>query len=709
MMLDTDRCTTRRVAPTFLEDLDLRLIIFGGKGGVGKTTAASAAALYRAKAAPDRKVLVVSTDPAHSLGDSFDQPVGDAGPSMTPTRITGHPNLFALEVDAERRADAFMQVNGDVLRTIVDRGTFFDQEDITQFFELSLPGLDELMAVLEITQLIHDRSYDLVVLDTAPTGHTLRLLELPDVMVSWIETLDLMLKKHRYMASVFGRYRPDEVDAFLERLASELGAFRRLLRDTSATEFVPVTIPESMSVSEMTRLLATLKQMQIGVRSVVVNRVLPAGHRCPYCLRRHANQIERIVEMAAGDVSWQMVKVPWIAQAVQGQSELAVFAAQMAGTIEPATSEPVCPDACCSSADARAAVGSGGALLDVALGPASAPIAPPDERLLLFGGKGGVGKTSVASATAIHLAQSGGGNQRVLIFSTDPAHSLSDSFEQSIGDRVTPIEGVNGLFALEMDSNELLAELKEAYVGEINEVFDAFLGTGGWDAPFDRQVMESLISMTPPGLDELMALIKIMTYMDEGEFDRYILDLAPTGHALRFLEMPDMARKWMISFFRLLLKYQGVAGLTQVAGLLLEKSKQLRRVEKLLADQQRSQFVAVTIPEAMSVLETRRLLDRMQDLSVGCRWVVVNMVMPKAVRLTGPPGGGPPMHFELSSCPLCATIRETQRPNVAEIAAWTSRSSPPLGVTWVPAWPDEIHGLVQLQRVADVLFGGSQV
>ncbi|MBI4770141.1 MAG: ArsA family ATPase [Chloroflexi bacterium] len=144
------------------------------------------------------------------------------------------------------------------------------------------------------------------------------------------------------------------------------------------------------------------------------------------------------------------------------------------------------------------------------------------QQLLLFGGKGGVGKTTIAAATAVQLAR-GNAGQKTLLFSTDPAHSLSDSLEQRIGDRVTPVAGAPGLFALEMEATQLLDDLRQEYVAEINEVFEAFLGAS-FDAPFDRQVMEELIRLTPPGLDELMALMKIMDFMDTGTFDRYILD-----------------------------------------------------------------------------------------------------------------------------------------------------------------------------------------
>jgi len=179
----------------------------------------------------------------------------------------------------------------------------------------------------------------------------------------------------------------------------------------------------------------------------------------------------------------------------------------------------------------------------------------------------------------------------------------------------------------------------------------------------------------------LMALMKIMDFMEEEEFDCYILDLAPTGHALRFLEMPGMMRQWFIVFFRLLLKYQGVVRLTRVAALLRERSKQLRQVQQLLTDAERCQFIAVTVPEAMAVLETSRLLHRLADLSIACRWVVVNMVVPP------------------TECAFCATMRDEQQQHLEELGALAP------GLIQVPLFPHEIRGVAGLTKMVGAIYG----
>jgi arsenite-transporting ATPase len=436
-------------------------------------------------------------------------------------------------------------------------------------------------------------------------------------MEDWIRVLNLMLEKDLYVRSVFGHYRPDATDAFLKRMSSALTQLRFVLRDGNATEFVPVTIPEGMSIEETDRLLASLHRFGVRVRTLVVNRVV-SPHQCPFCEARRRDQKPYLDEIRIRFSAWNLVWVPLLPWEVQGQQALTSYAQAMLGHELPSL---------CSAGEPHNKASKSGGEMRTRPGPASIPWqALARRQLVLFGGKGGVGKTTVAAATAVHLARENAG-QKTLLFSVDPAHSLSDNLDQRIGNRITPVAGVQGLSALEMGATDLLEELKREYVAEIGEAFDAFLG-GTFDVAFDRRVMEELISLTPPGVDELMALLKVMDWMEEGTFDRYILDLAPTGHALRFLEAPGLVRQWFTAVFRLLLKYKGMVHLDRVAELLCDKSRALRSVERLLIDSERCEFIAVAIPEAMPVLETSRLLPRLSGLSVTSRCVMVNMVMP---------------------------------------------------------------------------------
>ena len=677
-------------AAGFLSDPDLRLIMFGGKGGVGKTTIAAATALHWAHhLAGD--VLVISTDPAHSLSDAFDQTVDDQI-----TAVDGEPGLFAQAVDASARLDAFKERYGGTIGTIVERGTYLDDEDVREFLELSLPGLDELMAVIEIAALVRAGRYALVILDTAPTGHTLRLLAMPELMRAWLRVLDLMLEKHRYIQSVFGHRQRDETDVFMERMAADLESLRALLRDPRTTRFVPVTVPEAMSVAETRRLVESLSDLGVPVRAALVNRVAREADEadCAFCARRWLEQQhwlhETAAQFGAGKDSpgvkaprreTAALGVPLLPRQVHGRARLH----ELAELLRRAES--------IAAGDTRAATATPGR----APATSPAPDAPehPEERIrarmalerafVLVAGKGGVGKTTIAAATAIHLARrretlaGGTRGRRVLLLSADPAHSLADCLGQDLGDDVTEVEGVPGLDALELRAATMLSEVAALYSAEAREAFSALGAGGDLDVAFDGGVMNELMSLTPPGLDELMTLMKTMDLVHADRYDALVLDLAPTGHALRLLETPGLVRSWFMAVFRILLKYQNVVSLPRAGELMRQKSKQLRRVQQLLSDAGRCELVAVTTPEAMAVQETRRLLSGLERVPVRCGWVVANMVAAP------------------SSCAFCATVHDEQRRYLHEIEA--------LGPAClhVPAFATAPRGVAALENVARLI------
>ena len=643
-------------APGFLRNQGLGFLMFGGKGGVGKTTSAAASALYLAGSRVIERILIISTDPAHSLGDSLSQEIGD---NITPVKGVG--NLFALEIDAPKRMEEFKAKYKEELETIAYRGTIFDQDDISEFLSLSLPGMDEMMAVFDIADIVRGGEYGLVILDTAPTGHTIRLLELPDVIQGWVKLLKLMQERYRYIGRrLTGRYPRDKVDDFLAKLSNDVGRVKALFTDRQATEFVPVTIAEDMAMEETQRLLDALRRLKVPAKSVIVNQVAE-DRKCSFCSMRWSAQKDALLKIEETFSNYELVEVPLLPYEVKGIERIKTYAQVMLGQEVP---EPIIAEVAETTAIKR----SGWHDLDQA-------------ELILFGGKGGVGKTTSAASTTLYLT-SLDKQKKTLIFSTDPAHSLSDSFEQEIGDKVTPITGIEGLSALEIEPARLLEDFKEEYRKSIDEAFETFL-RGGMDAPYDRAIMHELIDSTPPGIDELMGMMKIMDFMERREFDRYILDMAPTGHALRFLELPDMIREWFKTIFRLLLKYKGVSGsgLNKTAELILKRSRQLRLVETALRNPQRCQFVCVTIPEAMSLAETKRLVQRLSQLKVACRELIVNMVVPP------------------TQCPFCSAKRSEQQSHLKEFGALG------LGVHQVPLFSHQIVGIDSLREVAEAIYG----
>ena len=240
-----------------------------------------------------------------------------------------------------------------------------------------------------------------------------------------------------------------------------------------------------------------------------------------------------------------------------------------------------------------------------------------------FAGKGGVGKTTLACATALHLARARP-QQRTLLVSTDPAHSIGDCLDAWVG--AAPKAVVPGLTAFEIDAQAELEALKRQYATELDEFLSSALRS--LDLVFDRQVMERLFDLSPPGLDEIMALTRAMNVMSEQEIDLFIFDTAPTGHLVRLLEMPELVDRWLKAFFELFLKYRSVLGIPRVAERLVAISKELRRFRRLLADPASTALYVVTIPTAMALAETEDLLASCRRLGVDAPLLFVNMITP---------------------------------------------------------------------------------
>lgn len=248
------------------------------------------------------------------------------------------------------------------------------------------------------------------------------------------------------------------------------------------------------------------------------------------------------------------------------------------------------------------------------------------KRITIFGGKGGVGKTTAAAAYALAAARAEP-KQKLLIFSTDPAHSLSDSFAEEIGELKKGVAGNKNLDAMEIDPGKWFEELKQRYRSWTDDLFASISGRSGMEIQFDREAMRELVELTPPGIDEIAALGTISDLLDEDHYDSIILDTAPTGHLIRFLELPEVALSWIRTFMKLLLKYQNVVRATEVAEELVALSKSIKRVLALLTDREMCEFVGVAIPERMSLEETADLAKSLQTLKVPLRKLLINGVV----------------------------------------------------------------------------------
>jgi len=579
--------------PAFLADTGLNLLLFGGKGGVGKTSCAAATALKLAEAAPQSAFLLISTDPAPSLADSL------AG--WTPP-----PNLQVVELNAQACLAAFKRQHGPKLHAIASRGTFLDHGDINSFLELSLPGLDEVMASLEIAARAAAQRWQTIVVDTAPAGHTLRMLAMPALLRNWLGALDALLAKHRYMRRLYsGAANHDDIDAFLEKLAGSVKEMEALLRDSRRSRFVPVMLAEEMSLSETRSLLAELKRAQVPVEDIVVNRLLPEGD-CPRCAEGRVQQSRILSELLSSrDLSpYAWWGVPLYPKEVCGVESLKGFWKGLTRLTRP----PVCPET---------TVPANGSWVETAVRP------PGGESLLLFAGKGGVGKTTLACATSLRLAHDSPARE-VLLFSTDPAHSLAGCLGVPVGPvprRICP-----GLTALEIDAQAEFRALKQLYGRELRSFLRSLLPE--MDLAFDRESMERIVDLSPPGLDEVMALIRAMDLFGQDRYSILVLDCAPTGHLIRLLETPELVDRWLRAFFSLFLKYNQIFRLPKVSQRLVEMSKAIKHLRALLTDPARCALYGVAILTNMAFEETKDLLAACQRMRVNVPLLFLNLATP---------------------------------------------------------------------------------
>lgn len=302
------------MALTGLESNELKLIIFGGKGGVGKTSCVTATAIELSKTF---RTLLISTDPAHSVSDSLEQPIGF---NLQPVKEVD--NLTAIEISADEAFSAFKREHETELKKLFDTSTNLDEEDIEQLMSLSIPGIDEVMSFKIIIDFIEEGKYDKYIVDTAPTGHALRLISSPKLLDEWIKVAARMRWKYRYMITRFsGAYQQDEVDGFLLGLKKTVKRIENMLRDNTKCEFIPICIPESMAITETSRLLSDLSKSEIFTRQIIVNNVM-ISEGCDFCKRRMAGQLPYLQEISETFSDLNKVEVPMFAEEIKGLEAL---------------------------------------------------------------------------------------------------------------------------------------------------------------------------------------------------------------------------------------------------------------------------------------------------------------------------------------------------------------------------------------------------
>jgi len=309
-----------------LDQKSLKWIFVGGKGGVGKTTTSCSLAVQMAKVR--KSVLLISTDPAHNLSDAFGMKFGkDARP------VTGVPNLSAMEIDPNGSINDLISAGGEdaqeAMAGLGGVGSMFQE------LAFSIPGVDEAMSFAEVLKQLKGMEYELVIFDTAPTGHTLRFLQFPTVMEKALEKLNQLSTQFGPMINglMGSRGMPngqsfDEVVGKLRDLQATIGEVNKQFKNADLTTFVPVMIPEFLSLYETERMIQELGGYEIDTHAMVVNQLLfpKKDNPCEQCNSRRKMQkkyLEQIDDLYAED--FHVVKMPLLVNEVRGVESISKF------------------------------------------------------------------------------------------------------------------------------------------------------------------------------------------------------------------------------------------------------------------------------------------------------------------------------------------------------------------------------------------------
>lgn len=506
-----------------LPGIETRFAFFTGKGGVGKTSLACASAMRLAE--QGRRVLLVSTDPASNLDEVLETPL-----TTTPTEVHGVPGLSALNVDPEAAAAAYRERMVGPYRSILPPAAIRSMEE--QFSggcTVEIAAFDafaELLAGNEVT-----RAFDHVVFDTAPTGHTLRLLSLPS---AWNDFLATNMTGNSCLGPLAG----------LEKNKATYAAAVRSLADPLLTTVVLVARPEVAALREADRTRHELADLGVRNQVLALNGLYEAASADPVARAmssRHAMALQR---MPAGLAALPRSQTGFIPRGLVGLASLRAFLhPQSEDRTTPAVSSiDRLPDGLATIVDDIEAAGHG---------------------LVMTMGKGGVGKTTVAAAVAVALAERG---HRVVLSTTDPAAHVSWALNEQVAN--LSVERIDPVAEVERYRNEVMGKAGV-----------------GLDAQARAMLEEDLRS---PCTEEIAVFRAFAQTVDQAQDAFVVLDTAPTGHTILLMDSAE-------AYHREVSRTQG------------NSPESVRKLLPRLRDPFFTRVLIVTLAEATPVHEAERL------------------------------------------------------------------------------------------------------
>jgi arsenite/tail-anchored protein-transporting ATPase len=551
-------------------------LFFSGKGGVGKTSMACVHALRMAE--EGKKTLIVTTDPASNLADVFEQAIGH---QVTP--IAGLDNLWAMEIDSDQATQEYIDRAMAPIRAVFP-------EQMVQVMEeqMSGPCTSEVAAFDRFTDFLdsdstYQASFDVVVFDTAPTGHTIRLLELP---AEWSHSIDEASAGSGQTCIGPAAAIQDAKHKYERALAA--------MRNSEQTRFVFVLHPEAISIKETSRAIGELSKLAIGNYSLIVNSVIPPQVIENELFAARSRMQKIYLQHIEEQLSYPTTFMPLLAGEIKGIQRLRqvgkIFfdgeTPQNTFTLDPLEAQD---EALLSPVDVvRERIQPNG-----------------HHRMVFFAGKGGVGKTVASCITAVWLAQQG---HKTLLLTTDPAAHLGDVLDSPVGDEIQPVEGQPNLWAVKIDPKAAA----DKYKTRILE-----------DARQRGRPPEAIASMeeelNSPCTEEIAAFDKFIEYASQDEWESVVFDTAPTGHTLRMLELPmDWSKQIDVKVF----------GSVDANAADDVTKQRFGKVIDRMRDSNQSTFAFVMYPEATPILEAFRAVEDLSTVGIEPSLVIANMVIP---------------------------------------------------------------------------------
>jgi arsenite-transporting ATPase len=625
-----------------------KLTLFIGKGGVGKTTVSAAYALRQANLMK-KPVLLLSTDPAHSLSDLFQQRFTDTPKAVAYARST---RLFVAEISASSRFRNFVFPRQQELVSLLERGSMFSKEEIAPFLDVSMPGMVEISALIAIRDALSSGTYSAVVVDTAPFGHTLRLFELPKYFEGFLRFLERAAGREAVLARHFGGDGRVQSPQLLEDWKEALRSIQSALRNTG--ELFLVATSERFALNESFRCAARLRKSSLQVAGVVLNRVVLHTSACRTCSERAKSGRQAKKALRRHFPAARFYVAEDLGSPVLGPDKLHRFAAHVFAKARARwTSQPP------KSAKVK--------LIRVVW---------PELRskLTLVTGKGGVGKTTISAALGVHSREVA--TAPVDICSVDPAPSLDDVFQSAVTDQFRAVLGDAKFRAAELDS---AAEF-QAWAQKVKSRMAAALDTHSGvhiDLSFERGLFEQLLDCVPPGVDEVLSVFRIQKMLSTGS-GKLLIDMAPTGHALELLRTPERLLAWTHLLLKTLAAQPKLVFVQDAAVELAELGQHTRALVQGLKSRNRTKIFVVMLAESLPDRETARLIDDLALLGLAVDAIFVNRVIfPK----------------DAGGCSRCMTASRWQRVTLSKL----EKKYPEMPILVARNLPHEISGRKNLR------------